>query len=128
MKIQNYAQLRAKNAFEAAKDTKFAGANDGKVVKKIPHMIIENGLLGAMAFAIEKREEKTTGYYDVFRAILKHLKSSVFDDMFVGNKVSQDDVEGWFGQLASGSAEDLRMTTAESMAYLSYLRRFAKKN
>lgn len=122
--FQNYAQLRAKHAWEAAQKGGFTGTSDDVcVVKDVPSMIIENGLLGAMAFAIEKNEAKKriVGYYNTFEAIRQYLVK-------VGSPSAKgtNDVNIWFKELASSSAEVLRITTSESMAYLSYLRRFAK--
>lgn len=116
--FQNYAQLRAKHAWEAAQDTVFKGKEGGEAVKKVPSMIIENGLLGAMAFAIEKGE----GYLKTFESLLAHLKKIDYFSV----KASKD-VGEWFSHLASSDAETLRLTTSECMAYLAYLRRFAKK-
>lgn len=116
--FQNYAQLRAKHAWEATQDTVFQGKEGGEAVKKVPAMIIENGLLGAIAFAIEKGE----GYFKTFEALLDHFKKTEFASV-----ETTKDVGEWFSKLASSDAETLRLTTSECMAYLAYLRRFAKK-
>ena len=84
--FQNYAQIRAKNAWKASQDTVFKATEGGEAVKKVPAMIIENGLLGAMAFAIEKGE----GYLKTFQALLDHLKEM----NLVSVKIVKD-VEGW---------------------------------
>lgn len=119
MAILNYAQIRAKHAWEAAQDTVFQGKEGGEAVKKVPAMIIENGLLGAMAFAIEKGE----GYSKTFEVLKEHLI-----EMDHPSVKAIKDVEGWFNKLVSSDAETLRLTTSECMAYLAYLRRFAKKD
>lgn len=115
---RNLAQIRALNAVEAAKDGVFAGQNDGEVVKKIPAYIIESGLLGALAFALEKGG----GHRAVFQAVLTHLKS--VDDPTARNAAGP---EAWFEALANAPVSELRAATAETMAYLAFLRRFAKK-
>lgn len=120
--FQNYAQIRAKNAWDAAQKGGFTGTSPKVcVVKDVPQMIIENGLLGAMAFAIEKNEANTkiVGYYNTFEAIRKHLVE-------MKNPSVKENVNAWFKELASSSAEVLRLTITECIAYLSYLRRFAK--
>ena len=117
--FQNYAQLRAKHAWAAAQDTVFKGKEGGEAVKKVPAMIIENGLLGAMAFAIEKGE----GYLKTFEALRNHLV-----DLGNSSTKATKTVGDWFDRLASSDAETLRLTTSECMAYLAYLRRFAKKD
>lgn len=124
MAILNYAQIRAKHAWEAAQKGGFNGkSKEVCVVKDVPSMIIENGLLGAIAFAIEKNEANIpiVGYYNTFEVTRQHLVT--IDNPSVKGT---HDVNGWFKALASSSAEDLCLTTVECMAYLTYLRRFAK--
>ena len=69
--MKNLDQIRAKNALEAAHNKRFKGINDGDVVKKVPAMIQQNGLLGALAFAIDKEK----GYKDVLDACIEHYAS-----------------------------------------------------
>ena len=117
--MKNFEQLRAMNALAAASGTRFTGANDGEVVKKIPTMIRENGFLGALAFAKESKDK--TGHADVFRAIIAHLQS-------IGKMpVEKTDIEEFITFLCASDAATLRAVTAEAMAYLNYLRRFARK-
>lgn len=118
--IRNLAQLRAQNALEAAKDKTFQGLNDGDVVKKIPAYIIESGLLGTLAFALEKGG----GHLAVFEAVLVHLKDKEINDPTARDAA---DPKAWFEELAGADVSQLRAATAETMAYLAFLRRFAKK-
>lgn len=111
--IKNLEQIRAKNALSANIG---GGAGDGDAVaKKVPTMIRENGFLGAMAFA----KEKGVGYADVFNAIITHLAEV--------NRLpgTRRDFDGFFADLCAADAHKLRAITAEAMAYLNYLRRFA---
>lgn len=118
--MKNFEQIRAKNALEACTGRSFKGANDGNVVKKIPAMIRENGFLGALAFA--KEVDGKSEHADVFRAIIEHLKT-------VGKLPgSKSDLDGFLADLCASDAAVLRAVTAEAMAYLNYLRRFARKN
>lgn len=117
---RNLAQIRALNAVKAAEDAVFAGQNGGEVAKKIPAYIIESGLLGALAFALEKGG----GHLEVFEAVLEHLKSDGINDPTARNAA---DPEAWFEELAKADVSQLRAATAETMAYLAFLRRFAKK-
>ena len=112
--MKNLEQIRAKNALEAAENGsyKFSGPGDGDIVKKVPTMIMENGLLAAMAFAVEDKNK--SGYEDVFKACLKHLS--------VGKEVKE-----YLSDLTTKDSSELRAVTSEIMAYLNYLRRFAKK-
>ena len=115
---KNYEQIRAKNALAAANDKAgFAGVKDGKAVaKKVPAQIIQNGFLGALAFAIETGH----GYETVFKAIIAHLQS-------IGrvNGVRTGDLTQFMEDVCKKDADYLRSITDESLAYLNYLRRFA---
>jgi CRISPR/Cas system CMR-associated protein Cmr5 small subunit len=119
--MKNYEQIRAANAFDAATNPKndFAGVDKGKsIAKKVPTQIRENGFLGALAFAIESK----SGYETVFKAIMKHLPS-VNCDFGINCDGS---LESFFIELTQKDSDVLRAVTEESMAYLNYLRRFAK--
>lgn len=118
--MKNLDQIRAANALEAAKSNTFAGVNDGGIVKKIPTMIRENGFLGALAFACEK---KGGDHGKVFEVILKHLKDPLVKVVDVPG-TSADDLMAY---AVNQSSAKLREITAESVAYLAYLRRFASK-
>ncbi len=115
--MQNLEQIRARNAYEAATGTSYRGANDGEVVKKLPAYIRTNGILAAAAFASEKK----SGYDGAFNAVIKHL----YDRKIV----MSNSLDEFLRELSSVSttAEKLRSVTSEAMAYLNYLRRFAKK-
>ncbi len=115
--MKNLDQLRALHALNAAPGIGRA-KNDGKsVAKKVPAQIVQNGLLGALAFALDAG----CGYLDVFTAICAHLR----DPAFAALGVRAVSPEGLLQELAAADADTLRAITAESMDYLSYLRRFA---
>ncbi len=115
--MRNLEQIRAQNAF-AAKDTIGKGAGGGRAVaKKVPAQIITNGFLGALAFAIEDNG----GYLTVFNAIIKHLHDAKLDC-----GIAATDPSAFLDALSKKDAATLRAITAEAMAYLNYLRRFAK--
>lgn len=116
--IENLDLVRAKHAYTAATTGPFSGKNDGEVVKKLPPMIRENGLLGALAFALEGKD-KTRGYRDALDTICLHLN--------VLNKVKSSNAEALLNELIEESNSlKLRDVTTEAMLYLNYLRRFAK--
>lgn len=126
--MPNYEQIRASNALAAATDRvhyDFAGRNDGKAVaKKVPARIIQNGFLGALAFACETKQDgtlKNPGDHAVFRAIIKHLPD-VRADFGIGDIPPVDFLKQLSAKPDSGI---LRAVTSESLAYLNYLRRFA---
>lgn len=116
-------QVRALNAYTAGQADVFAGKEGGEVAKKIPSLVVMHGLLGAMAFALS--DEKKAGHRAVFEAVREHLQ-------VIGDATAKDteSVEEWFKNLAGEdtSATQLRLTTAETLAYLTFFRRFAKKD
>ena len=60
--IVNLDQMRAKNAFKACENNIFVGKDGGEVVKNLPPKIRENGILGALAFALSKKDKEVAGY------------------------------------------------------------------
>ena len=118
--IINLDQVRAKNAFKACSVGKFSGANNGEVVKKLPPMIRENGMLGALAFAMSKKDKEVIGYANAFEVITQHL-------YYIG-KITSSNAETLQKELLECNSLKLRDVTVETMLYLDYLRRFAKKN
>lgn len=143
--MRNLEQIRAKNALGAVKYIG-TGSDGGKAVaKKVPAQIIQNGFLGALAFAIESvADEKKfskgldgwfyylkartnndkhegCGYANTFTAFLKHLKP-----VGLNHDLPCDDLQKFLDALCAKDADVLRAVTAEALAYLNYLRRFAK--
>ena len=114
--MKNLEQIRAYNAITAR--GKWAGVNDGEVVKKVPTLIRENGLLAAAAFAVDKKG----GYQAVFDAIIAHLADKKIAKL--ANKMS---LEEFIQSVSNSDSSVLWAITSESLAYLNYLRRFAKK-
>ena len=115
--VRNLEQIRAKNAY-AARDEIGTGKEGGRAVaKKVPAMIVANGFIGALAFAIEDNG----GYLTVFQAIINHLHDAHLDC-----GISAKEPGPFLDELCGRDADTLRAVTAESLAYLNYLRRFAK--
>lgn len=115
--VRNLEQIRAKNAY-AARESIGMGKEGGRAVaKKVPAMILANGFIGALAFAIEDNG----GYLTVFNAIIRHLHDACLDC-----GVSATDPARFLDELCRRDADTLRAVTDEAMAYLNYLRRFAK--
>ena len=112
--MQNLEQIRAKNALMAAEDKDAPkGKNGGEVAKKVPAMIQQNGLLGALAFAIDTG----AGYEKVLKGAISHYK-------LVDKSVTADDSEPFAKWLCNQDSAKLRAATAEILAYLNYYRRF----
>ena len=117
-KIQNLEQLRAKNALEAIdRSVSNKGKNGGEVAKKVPAMIQQNGLLGALAFALNKNG----GHRNVLEGAISHYRKVAH----LENELSSDDAEAFTTWLADKDSATLRAATAEILAYLNYYRRFA---
>ncbi len=125
--MRNYEQIRAKNAY-AEKDSIGVAKEGGKAVaKKVPAMIVQDGFLGALAFAIEdeldcRKKGKKSAYGNVFYGIMKHLPQ-VKKDFGLCTEV---DLQKFLDKLCNQNADLLRAITEEAIAYLNYLRRFAK--
>ncbi len=107
--MRNLEQKRAAHALKwAPKIDGGVQKGDPKgVVKKIPSLVISCGILSTMAFA----KEKGAGYQDVFNAFAEFYEPLNGDSNALESMCQMDSGE-------------LRHTTSEFMAYLSYLRRF----
>lgn len=115
--LRNLEQLRAKHAY-AWRDEIGKGKEGGRAVaKKVPAMIISNGFLGALAFAIEDN----SGPLTVFNAIIDYLHKAKVDC-----GIAATEPKTFMDALCAADADTLRAITSEAMAYLNYLRRFAK--
>lgn len=116
--MKNLEQIRAKNAMNVEIDR---NEKDSKsIAKKVPTMILENGLLATATFALES---KVKGYRSVFEnGIIPHLKDKDIDEL----PGEHTDLRGFIGDLTARDSTVLRRITSEIMAYLNYLRRFAK--
>ena len=139
-KIKNLEQIRAKVALEAAGKIG-TGSEGGKAVaKKVPAQIVQNGLLASLAFAIEKSKNdglvldadgyyrkgdgfQKCGYANTFVSVMEDLRKTGND---LG--ICQGDLSDWFKKLCDKSSVELRRVTEEALAYLNYLRRFAKSD
>lgn len=98
--MKNLEQIRATNAMEYANsDAKKTNSDGGNVVKKLPALIMSNGLLAAAAFAYQKQHDELNrqrkaferrqrrrptpqdeeafednGFYTCFDFLLRHLQ------------------------------------------------------
>lgn len=117
----NLDQIRAKNALKAAND-KICGPNGGEVIKKIPPLIINHGLLAIGAYAFDEK----TGYKKAVDAIAWHLASK---EIGLLPSDYSPDTDGLMNYLSNeADSAQLRQCTAETMAWLNYARRFIKKS
>jgi CRISPR/Cas system CMR-associated protein Cmr5 small subunit len=124
--MKNLEQIRAANALTYAKAAE-AGANTrgtkgGEVVKKLPALVMSNGLLAAGAFAYAKGEGE--GWYVCFDHLAVHLAHKdvgvVPDD--------KRDLKALLEYLTKeGDSGTLQQATDEALAWLCYAKRFVKK-
>lgn len=119
--MKNLEQVRAKNADHAVKEgVRGRGVEDGDALSGFPALIVNNGLLATLSYSISKKDKG--GYKEICDAVAAHLA-----DPLVGLlKGKQPTREGLRDFLAEQDSDILRRCTAETLAYLNYLRRFAK--
>lgn len=125
--MRNLDQIRAAHAI-GKRNVPIPGSEGGEVVKKVPMLIRQNGLLAALAFACERKKEgwKNEGYHKVFEFVTEHLAQCPNLRM-PGASVDPDPVVNYDQWLADQPSDTLRTHTAEIMAYLGYLRRYVQK-
>ena len=117
--MKNLEQIRAANALAYA----LAGANTrgkqgGNVLKKVPALVMGNGLLAAGAFAYAQREQ--TGWRSCFDHIARHLAHPE-----VAIAPNQNDLPKLMDFLANkADSQSLKLATEETLAWLAYARRF----
>ena len=110
--MQNLDQIRAAAA------AKLPPLNRSDVAS-IPALILTNGLLSAAAFCCEKGNVNRKGMKKAFDGITLHLKERGITTVETGNDLIDD--------LSSKDGFTLQRATTESLAFLSYLKRFALK-
>ncbi|MGI5868565.1 MAG: type III-B CRISPR module-associated protein Cmr5 [Kiritimatiellia bacterium] len=117
--MKNLEQIRARNAMAAARQN-LAGPNGGEVIKKIPPLIMNHGLLAIGAYAFDEK----TGFRGAIDAIATHLADP--DVACVPENCT--DTAKLMNYLSSeATSHQLKLCTAEAMAWLDYARRFIKK-
>lgn len=120
--MKNLEQIRARNAYKAATDPQknISGKQGGEVIKKIPPMILNHGLLGTTAYGYDNK-----GWKDSFDALAEHLA-----DPLVGLLPRENaSHEGLIRYLTreEANSQELKRITAEALAWLNYARRFVGK-
>jgi len=124
--MHNLEQLRARNvlAFAEEQDEQdkkgVSGENGGEVIKKIAPHIMMNGLLATAAYSFSENE----GWKKVFDAIARHLSDK--DNPIFPSEVT-DRHELMKHLTSKASSDEVKLATAETIAWLQYARRFVKK-
>jgi CRISPR/Cas system CMR-associated protein Cmr5 small subunit len=122
--MKNLEQIRASNAIKYADaGVKTRGAQGGEVVKKLPALVMSNGLLAAGAFAYSKGEGE--GWYVCFDHLAAHLAHPE-----IGVAPRDKNTLRKLMDFLTGEADSatLKQATDEALAWLCYARRFVKKS
>ncbi|SPE59700.1 conserved hypothetical protein [Verrucomicrobia bacterium] len=119
--MRTLGQIRAANALRASHIKGMGlGQKGGNALSGFPMLIKTDGLLAALAFAVElnsKAEPKQEGARLIMDAVADHLAKI----NICMSKTANDLVE----ELANAvDASQLRRATAEALAFLNYLKRF----
>jgi CRISPR/Cas system CMR-associated protein Cmr5 small subunit len=121
--MKNLEQIRAANALtyaEAGVNTR--GTKGGEVVKKLPALIMSNGLLAAGAFAYAKGEGE--GWYVCFDHLAAHLANSDVGVMPPNKRTLITLLDHLTKEADSAT---LKEATDEALAWLCYAKRFVKR-
>jgi CRISPR-associated protein Cmr5 len=119
--MKNLEQIRARNANQAIKGgVRGRGGEGGDALSGFPALVVNNGLLATLAFSISKQNKD--GYKEICTAIAQHLSDPEIHLL----RDKPANCEGLRDFLAEQDSATLRLCTAEALAYLNYLRRFAK--
>ncbi len=114
--MKNLEQIRAAAAIGPA------GSLDKKAINKLPAMILSNGLLATTAFCYsDGGGESRSEMKQAMEATARHLA----DQKLVAD--SEGNLEKFARNLSGESSQKLQRATAEALAYIGYLRRFARK-
>jgi len=119
--MQNLEQIRARNVLNFSKTGAVSGDKGGEVIKKIPPLILNHGLLATAAYSFTEKE----GWQKVFDAIAVHLADK--DIGVVPESVKDRQTLMGFLTSKDTTSESLKLATAEAMAWLQYARRFVTK-
>ncbi len=117
--MNTLAQRRAAMALKH-KESIQRGQGDGNVLSGFPMLVRMDGLMAALAFALEKKDDgspKHQGEFSIAKAIAEHLH----EERIVEGTTPEDLAR----EISSGDATLLRRATAETLAFLSYLKRYA---
>ena len=118
--MQNLNQIRARHVMDFANSGSVKGKNGGEVIKKIPPVIMNNGLMAALAYSMDKGQQAWKGVFD---AIAVHLS----DKEIAMTPPDRNSAEMLLDYLASdASSTMLRDITAEAGEWLNFARRLVK--
>jgi CRISPR-associated protein Cmr5 len=121
--MKTLAQIRSTNALTASKTPGMGkGQKGGDAISGFPMLIKTDGLLAAAAFAVETNKEgkpKQEGARHIITAVAQHLSTKSIE---ICQATTASDL---VDELSRGNSTKLRQATAEALAYLAYLKRYA---
>lgn len=122
--MKNLEQIRAAKALTVAEKTAKADVN------KLPAMIIGNGLLATIAFANEKNDKgqpRRPAMLAVMNGVAEHLASPAI--AIVPGAKNADSLIKRLSDPENPQANSLQLqrATAEALAFIGYVKRFATK-
>jgi len=117
--MRNLEQIRADGALTYVNSgAGTRGKEGGNVLKKLPALIMGNGLMAAGAFGYAQKDG--SGWKDCFAHIAKHLSRPE-----IGIVNECDTLDKLMEYLAKkADSQTLKLATDETLAWLTYARRF----
>jgi CRISPR/Cas system CMR-associated protein Cmr5 small subunit len=119
--MRNLDQLRAATAIKF-QNREFGGEEGGNILDGFPALVVNNGLMAALAFCMMKAG-KGKGYKTLGEAVVAHLTDK---NLNLGLSPNTQDLQGLLDFLSKADSDVLRVCTAETLMFLNFLRRFVK--
>ena len=122
--MQNLEQIRARNALRCQTEdgALIVGPQGGEVIKKLPPLILNHGLLATAAYAYTQKE----GWRTVFNHIARHLADPDIAIVPVATQNHEQLMAFLTGPTTN--SETLKHAASETMAWLTYARRFVQRD
>ena len=121
--MQNLEQVRARNALRCQMEdgAQIVGPQGGEVIKKLPSLILNHGLLATAAYAFTQKQ----GWQLVFNHIARHLADP--DIAILPTTARNHEELLTFLTSPSATSETLKLAVLETMAWLTFARRFVRR-
>jgi CRISPR type III-B/RAMP module-associated protein Cmr5 len=116
--MKNLDQIRARNALKSAVEVR-KEEGEGNALSGYPSLIINNGLMPTLAFSMEKEGQ----HLRIADAIAAHLVHMDGNDVI---QLEQPKAQSLLRKLGESDAATLQLCSSEALAFLSFLKRFAK--
>ena len=117
--MKNLEQIRAASAIACADSL------ERQAVRKLPALLLANGLLAAASFSLESESRKSMRA--IWVAIGNHLHQRGHLKAPPAGADDNVKVRSFLKELSSRSSVELQNATSEALAYLGYLKRFTPK-